>query len=122
MLDQTRPGVRKQPAVPYRSPADPPRSERTCPLCSQPLQRARVEVARTDLDICPSHGTWFDRHELWSVVQAVEVQKLESDFEYEQDMRRVREMTREAHGPVLGHHHHDPTLDAVGIVVGALLR
>jgi Zn-finger nucleic acid-binding protein len=39
---------------------------RACPTCAQVM--GRLEVARTVVDSCPAHGTWFDRQEIASVI------------------------------------------------------
>ncbi|MEZ4223279.1 MAG: zf-TFIIB domain-containing protein [Polyangiaceae bacterium] len=41
-----------------------------CPVCAQPLQQTFLSNARVELDVCQSHGTWFDRNELESVARA----------------------------------------------------
>lgn len=42
----------------------------TCPLCRATL--ARVIVRNVALDVCTSHGTWFDKNELRRVAEAYE--------------------------------------------------
>lgn len=45
----------------YRSaPGD---GERRCPVCAEPLERARVEYV--DLEVCGAHGTFFAGDTLW---------------------------------------------------------
>ena len=36
---------------------------RRCPECDEPLKAKRVNHT-LDVDVCTSHGTWFDREEL----------------------------------------------------------
>lgn len=69
--------------------------DRRCPVCETPLTRTRVKVARLDVDVCPRHGTWFDRCEIWRLDQAIRIKQhfdeaeLE-DFESRMDFERVR--------------------------------
>lgn len=42
-----------------------------CSWCSQPMIVCRVQRAGLEIDVCPTHGTWFDRHELERVSQVV---------------------------------------------------
>lgn len=62
----------------YRSP-DAGVTERRCPMCRAPLEGAYVGHARTHLDVCRAHGTFFDRHELIAVNTAFESEKLSAD-------------------------------------------
>lgn len=49
---------------------------RRCPACGQDLQERRVPWAGEVVDICPEHGTWFDRRELPSLHAAAERKRL----------------------------------------------
>lgn len=62
----------------YRSAAESA-SERACPVCRQRLESAYVGHARTQLDVCRAHGTFFDRHELVTVNTAFENEKLSAE-------------------------------------------
>lgn len=42
-----------------------------CPECALPMRRTRVAAAGLDLDLCESHGTWYDRHELEQVARTI---------------------------------------------------
>lgn len=42
-----------------------------CPVCQHPLARSRVDKAWLDIDVCSSHGTWFDRGELQRVARSL---------------------------------------------------
>jgi Zn-finger nucleic acid-binding protein len=53
--------------VGYRNAAP---SQRRCPSCDVELQTTSVSSERVLLDVCPSHGTWFDRNELRTVLRA----------------------------------------------------
>ena len=46
-----------------------------CPECARPLSRRHVGAARVDIDVCEAHGTWFDKHELRHVAQALAVSR-----------------------------------------------
>ena len=54
-------------------------SSLACPVCTQAMQRVRVDAAAppvaasVDIDVCSAHGTWFDRNELqqaWRTLRA----------------------------------------------------
>ncbi len=51
-------------------PLPPESNVRCCPECSRSLDR--VHTASTNLDVCQSHGTWFDRGELSRVMKILE--------------------------------------------------
>ena len=42
-----------------------------CPVCRLVMGRVRRTLAQIDLDVCPTHGTWFDRDELAIVMNAL---------------------------------------------------
>jgi Zn-finger nucleic acid-binding protein len=46
-----------------------------CPTCKKTMRVVRVEIADLDLDVCPEHGTWFDRGELENVSKAFQAQR-----------------------------------------------
>lgn len=122
ILDESRPGVRKRPIQTYREPAEAAPTERRCPTCTKPLSRAFVQLARSELDICPAHGTFFDRHELWGLIQAASVQQLAIDHDHKKELRAMLEMQREAGGSgwsAHGVHHHDR--DIAGLLIEAIL-
>lgn len=39
-----------------------------CPYCGRPMEAARL--FGVDVDVCPTHGTWFDRDELRRIADA----------------------------------------------------
>lgn len=41
-----------------------------CAECAQPMARVLAPRGRVELDVCATHGTWFDRHELRVVMMA----------------------------------------------------
>lgn len=47
-----------------------------CPECERPLRRVHFDQADLDLDICATHGTWFDQGELQKVMNASAGQNL----------------------------------------------
>ncbi len=51
---------------------------RVCPDCALLLTRA--SVANVEIDVCASDGTWFDRHELCTILDRL-LPDLESDAE-----------------------------------------
>lgn len=64
--------------VGYRVAAPP--ASPTCPACGAELELRVTDEARQgiriQLDLCRAHGTWFDRHEAWTLLQAVELKQL----------------------------------------------
>ena len=52
-----------------RHPVDT-RGDIACPTCGAVAQRSLAGQARVEIDVCPAHGTWFDRNELERVAQA----------------------------------------------------
>ncbi len=42
-----------------------------CPVCTRPMTRTPVAMARVEIDVCGAHGTWYDRHELEAIAQAM---------------------------------------------------
>jgi Zn-finger nucleic acid-binding protein len=42
-----------------------------CPECDSVLTRQRVDFAWLDVDVCPKHGTWFDRGEVERIAEAI---------------------------------------------------
>jgi len=50
-------------------PALEPRID--CPVCKKRMPRVHVGRAAIALDICAAHGTWFDRGELETVMEAL---------------------------------------------------
>lgn len=43
----------------------------SCPMCGGPLKRVMAPRGQIELDVCPAHGTWFDRAELAAVIRAL---------------------------------------------------
>ena len=43
-----------------------------CPVCANPLRRVRIAQGTVDVDICDTHGTWFDSGELQGVIRHFE--------------------------------------------------
>ncbi|MEJ7729612.1 MAG: zf-TFIIB domain-containing protein [Polyangiaceae bacterium] len=74
----------------YREPATSGGSM-ACPACRAPLQRYLTDEGRqgvrVQLDVCGSHGTWFDRGEAWTLLQAVQLKRLALDAELDSDAR-----------------------------------
>jgi Zn-finger nucleic acid-binding protein len=70
--------------------------EITCPECLIAMQRQRIESAACVVDVCPSHGTWFDTGELEDVMRA---------------FRRARQ--RGAHAPGVVPEAHNPSIAIV---------
>jgi Zn-finger nucleic acid-binding protein len=42
-----------------------------CPTCQRSLARTRSPQSGIWIDVCPEHGTWFDRYELGVVLEAL---------------------------------------------------
>jgi Zn-finger nucleic acid-binding protein len=49
---------------------------RRCPICARPL--APVKAARVTIDVCPDHGTWFDRDEVGRLSRNVAYERASS--------------------------------------------
>ena len=58
--------------LPWRQREDKPRA---CAACKQPMQT--VDLGTVNLDRCPSHGVWFDAHELAALLH--EAKQFKSD-------------------------------------------
>jgi len=81
-------GASAERAAGYRTPATAGSAEPlSCPICGAPLTTHITDEARQGvrvrLDICASHGTWFDRGEAWTLMRAVELERLALDVELE---------------------------------------
>jgi Zn-finger nucleic acid-binding protein len=46
-----------------------------CPECGEVMRVVRVDLADVDLDVCATHGTWFDSNELEKVARAFQAQR-----------------------------------------------
>lgn len=42
-----------------------------CPVCGTAMQRTHAAAAELDLDFCGVHGTWYDRHEMDRIANAI---------------------------------------------------
>lgn len=42
-----------------------------CPVCRESMQRSPIARAGVEIDLCPKHGTWYDRDELARVAGAI---------------------------------------------------
>jgi Zn-finger nucleic acid-binding protein len=47
---------------------------RKCPVCSRDL--TSIRAARVTIDVCPEHGTWFDRDELGRLARNLEYERM----------------------------------------------
>jgi Zn-finger nucleic acid-binding protein len=56
---------------------------RRCPQCGAALSATKVSRARIALDVCAAHGTWFDRHELRTLLNALAIERAERGAERE---------------------------------------
>ncbi len=70
MLDASEPP--RQRTV-FRDLARSKSSARLCPECAEPLTERYLREPNVTLDVCPQHGTFFDRHELGRVIESVEI-------------------------------------------------
>lgn len=43
-----------------------------CPVCAKLMQRSRVALANLEIDVCPAHGTWYDKSELQRFADALQ--------------------------------------------------
>ena len=57
-----------------------PTGPRRCPDCGNGLVEGWLDIGRVNVDVCASHGTWFDPHELVAVVEHL-TQKPVGEFE-----------------------------------------
>lgn len=48
-----------------------------CPYCAQSMQRH--QLFGVDIDLCPNHGTWFDRDELQAIIDRAREHEGETD-------------------------------------------
>jgi len=79
----------------YRQEATQDRGRPRCPVCGDALvqvltDEARHGIAGVQLDVCPAHGTWFDRRELHVLAQSASIRDLAKDYELEADMLSAR--------------------------------
>jgi Zn-finger nucleic acid-binding protein len=51
--------------------SDTSRRDIPCPVCRAPMAVRNVRAAGVDVDVCASHGTWFDRDEMQQVARAM---------------------------------------------------
>jgi Zn-finger nucleic acid-binding protein len=100
---QPAPGAPPPPRAVYRAPAreggDDEDAARACPVCGAPL-KAHVtdeeqQGIRVRLDVCPPHGTWFDRGEAWTLLQAVQLRQFADDVAIEAQAAEQRWRARE---------------------------
>lgn len=84
----------------YRDPGQAEATTATCPACAAPLSpyvtNEATQGAHIELDVCPPHGTWFDRGEAWKLLQAVEMKQLGIEVEMETAGREAAWGRREA--------------------------
>lgn len=92
----------------YRTSAR--RDERLCPACATPLVASPFSEPRITLDLCQTHGTYFDLHELHAVVYAAEMRGAIAQVEAE----RAEVIAREALGGAIAE-------VVFGVAVGALV-
>lgn len=55
----------------------PPDAARACPICEGPL--TCVRSGHVPVDVCATHGTWFDRDELGRLARNLEFDRLSSE-------------------------------------------
>lgn len=84
LAEQVKPAKKEHPGArdAYRQPAARAKDARllgACPACAKPLQRVYVAAADVTLDVCASHGTWFDAHELTRVVSQADIAKMDRE-------------------------------------------
>lgn len=46
------------------------KAERRCPGCREPLEPSRRRELGFTVDVCRTHGAYFDRGELWAAIQS----------------------------------------------------
>lgn len=54
----------QQPSGRPGDPVDPGAGSLVCPECGEALSRVTAAGTAIELDVCPTHGTWFDAGEL----------------------------------------------------------
>jgi Zn-finger nucleic acid-binding protein len=83
------------PAADYRSPGRSSADALRCPGCGTALVRTHLEEAAVDIDVCGAHGAWFDRTELWRVIQWAELKTAADDIDVRQMTALINQATRD---------------------------
>jgi Zn-finger nucleic acid-binding protein len=93
-------------------------SELPCPSCSAPMKRVHARGV-AEIDLCPSHGTWFDRGELNRVMSAyVRGNAVARDERADAEARMAA--FREAQRSAIDSAETTSTVGAFGVTVGLL--
>lgn len=56
------------------APSQPGTQTLPCPVCRQPMAPTKIQAAWLDIDVCATHGTWYDHGELEKVARATKRQ------------------------------------------------
>lgn len=59
----------------FRQNARRPESERACVVCQTLLVPMRVTTGQIPVEVCHTHGVWFDAGELWTAMQEVSLDR-----------------------------------------------
>ena len=70
---------------------DAARAARACPVCAAPMSEVAVPNTTVKVDVCAAHGTFFDRLELASAYQAIEIKNAVDDGDAEAFGRELAE-------------------------------
>ena len=75
------PGERYREAIPERG---------KCPICARALERVKHVKGGILLDVCATHGTWFDRRELRALAQVIFLEGAEEAADEARFLRGLR--------------------------------
>ena len=59
----------------HARPFPPVAKQPACPVCQTAMRRITVAGTNVEIDLCDTHGTWFDREELQVVARFFEEQR-----------------------------------------------
>ena len=116
------------PSAPSARPIETVRYVR-CPLCTKQMNRLNfAKISGVILDVCRSHGIWFDRDELRAVLTFIEQGGLDrarqKDAERLKDAQQELEAKRRAAAaqPSPGNHEEAGVVGTTATIVGAVFE
>ena len=96
MAKRVSAGAQPAAATHYRDAGSEP-AARACPLCQQPLEVKNVAEVNIEIDVCGTHGTWFDAHELDALAKHFEFKAAVSDAEAAMEIESIDRATALEH-------------------------
>jgi Zn-finger nucleic acid-binding protein len=84
------PAILAEQASARASVGPPAQRARACPDCGVALVATGVRDARTEIDVCAEHGSWFDADEMRAVIEAI-VRRRPPEVDPEVDRAIARE-------------------------------